>query len=126
MVPRRSDFGEGEVPFQLEGFFYEDDEMSPIDIEVREPRTGEIVQLKVIGVLDQFTDSFGEIGFGMFASKANLDDAIPFPVPITTYRFPIGGGRGPWTGCPGPGGLLPGERHGDRGAGRVGGGAGGG
>ena len=95
VVPRRSDFGEGEVPFQLEGFFYEDDEMSPIDIEVREPRTGEIVQLKVIGVLDQFTDSFGEIGFGMFASKANLDDAIPFPVPITTYRFRLAEGVDP-------------------------------
>ena len=92
VVPRRSDFDEGEVPFKLEGFFYEDDEMPSIDIEVREPRTGEIVQLKVIAVLDQLSDSFGEIGFGMFTSKSNLDDAIPFPVPITTYRFRVADG----------------------------------
>ena len=96
VVPRRSSFGDdGGVSFQLEGLFYEDDEMSPIDIEVREPRTGEIVQFKVIGVLDQITDSFGGIGFGMFASKSNLDNAIPFPVPITTYQFRLAEGVDP-------------------------------
>jgi putative ABC transport system permease protein len=88
VVPRRSSFGdEAEVSFQLEGLFYEDDEMSPIEIEIREPRTGVIIRLKVIGVLDQLTDSFGSIGFGMITSKASIKDAIPFLVPITTYRF---------------------------------------
>ena len=87
VVPWRSDFNDTAVPFKMEGFFYEDDDMPATDIEVREPRTGEIIQLKVIAVLDQLSDSFGELGLGMFTSKANLDDAIPFPVPITTYRF---------------------------------------
>ncbi len=87
VVPRRSDFDDSEVPFKLEGFFYEDDHMPAVDIEVREPRTGEIIQLKVIGVLDQLSDSFGELGFGLFSSKSILDEAIPFPVPINTYRF---------------------------------------
>ncbi len=87
VVPRRSDFGDGQVPFQLEGFLYEDDEMEPIDIEVRDPRTGEVVPFTVVGVLDQLSDAFGELGMGMITSKARLDEAIPFPVPITTYRF---------------------------------------
>ena len=92
VAPRRSDFDDNSVPFQMEGFFYEDDTMPAIDIEVREPRTGEIVPLKVIGVLNQLTDDFGVIGFGMFTSKANLDNAIPVPVPITTYRFRVAEG----------------------------------
>ena len=92
VVPRRSDFDDGGIPFKLEGFFYEDDEMPAIDIEVREPRTGEIVELKVIGVLDQLSDSFGELGLGLFTAKSRLDDATPYPVPITTYRFRLAQG----------------------------------
>ena len=92
VVPRRSGFAGGGVSFQMEGFFYEDDTMPAIDIEIREPRTGEIVPLKVIGVLNQLTDDFGVIGFGMFTSKASLDNSIPFPVPITTYRFRVAEG----------------------------------
>ncbi len=92
VVPRRSGFAGGDVPFKLEGLFYEDERMSPIDIEVREPRSGEVVRLKVIGVLNQLSDSFGELGFGMFASKAALDEATPYQVPITTYRFRLAEG----------------------------------
>ncbi|MCE2463625.1 MAG: ABC transporter permease [Dehalococcoidia bacterium] len=92
VVPRRSGFAEGNASFQMEGFFYEDDTMPATDIEIREPRTGEIVPLKVIGVLNQLTDDFGVIGVGMFTSKANLDNSIPFPVPIITYRFRVAEG----------------------------------
>ena len=92
VVPRRSDFGDDQAPFQLEGLFYEDDTMEPIDIEVREPRTGRVVQLTVVGVLDQLTDSFGELGFGMFVPKERIDETIPFEVPITTYRFRLAEG----------------------------------
>ena len=81
----------------LEGVYYEDDEMSaPVDIEVRELRTGTIVPLKIIGVLDRVHEHSGS----MIASKAILDDAIPISVPITNYRFKVaeggageGGGR---------------------------------
>jgi putative ABC transport system permease protein len=66
----------------LKGVYYQDDEMSAVDIEVREPRTDTIVHLKVIGVMDRIHQDWG-----VLTSKANLDDAIPFPVPITTYRF---------------------------------------
>jgi putative ABC transport system permease protein len=91
-VPRRSDFGDSGVPFQMEGFFYEDDTFDATDIEVRDPRTGEVVPFKVIAVMDQLSDSFGELGLGLFTSKTTLDEAIPFPVPITTYRFRLAEG----------------------------------
>ena len=92
VVPRRTGFVNDQIPFELEGLYYEDDEMSPIPIEVREPRSGEIVQLTVIGVLDQLSDAFGDLGFGMLTSKVNLDNAVPFPVPLTTYNFRLADG----------------------------------
>ncbi|MCH7737789.1 MAG: FtsX-like permease family protein [Chloroflexi bacterium] len=87
VVPSRNGFGNDELPFELEGIFYEDTEMEAIDIEVREPRTGQVIPLKVIGVLDRLTDAFGELGLGMIASREELDEAIPFRIPTTTYRF---------------------------------------
>ncbi len=91
-VPSRSRFDDSEVPFAMEGIFYEDERMDPIELEVREPNSGQIVNLKVIGVLDQLTDAFGQIGVGMFVSKSALDDAISFQIPITTYRFRVAPG----------------------------------
>jgi putative ABC transport system permease protein len=63
--------------------------MTPIEIEVREPRTGHLVRLTVIGVLDRLYDSFGDLGFGLFVSRQVLDEALPFQVPTTTYRFKL-------------------------------------
>ncbi len=87
VVPSRDRFGNDEVPFELEGIFYEDTEMEAIDIEVREPRTGQVIPLKVVGVMDRLTDAFGELGLGMIASRRGLDEAIPFRIPTTTFRF---------------------------------------
>ena len=87
VVPSRQGFANDELPFELEGIFYEDTEMEAIDIEVREPRTGQVIPLKVIGVMDRLTDAFGELGIGMLASREGLDEAIPFRIPTTTYRF---------------------------------------
>ena len=72
----------------LERPFYRDEKMSAVDVEVREPRTGAVVQLKVIGVLDRIHEN----PWSMIVSKAMLDDAIPFPVPITHYRFRVADG----------------------------------
>ena len=72
----------------LEKPFYKDEKMSAVDVEVREPRTGAVVQLKVIGVLDRVHESSGS----MIVSKSVLDDAIPFPVPTTHYRFKVADG----------------------------------
>jgi len=87
VVPSREGFSDDEIPFELEGLFYEDTDMEAIDIEVREPRTGQVIPLTVIGVLDRLTDAFGQLGVGMIASRTELDEAIPFQIPTTTYRF---------------------------------------
>ena len=87
VVPSRQGFSDDSIPFTLEGIFYEDTEMEAIDIEVREPRTGQVIPLKVIGVMDRLTDAFGELGVGMITSRRGLDEAIPFRIPTTTYRF---------------------------------------
>ena len=87
VVPSRQGFSDDEIPFKLEGIFYEDSDMEAIDIEIREPRTGQVIPLTVIGVMDRLTDAFGELGVGMIASRRELDEAIPFRIPITTYRF---------------------------------------
>ena len=76
-----TDFG-----LELEGVYYEDETMQPLDIQVREPLTDSIVSLKVIGVLDNIHDPF-EIQHGMITSKSALDEVIPFPIPIVTYLF---------------------------------------
>ena len=80
--------GTSEFLTLLEDVYYEDESMSPVDIVVREPRTGETIQLTVIGVLDKIHETFDEFR-GMLVSKAALDDAIPFPVPIATYQFKV-------------------------------------
>ena len=77
--------------FQLQGVSYEDERMSPVDIEVREPLTGTVFPLKVIGVLDRVHDPF-EIGIGMLTSKSALDKQVPYPIPITTYQFRVAEG----------------------------------
>ena len=92
VVPSHSGFADENIPFALEGVYYEDDSMEAIDIEVREPRTGEVVPLKVIGVLDRLSDAFGELGLGMLVSRTELDEAIPFRIPTTTYRFRVAEG----------------------------------
>ena len=87
IVPSREQFGNDEIPFELEGVFYEDTEMKTIDIEVRDPRTGTVIPLTIIAVTDRLSDAFGELGRGIISSRKELDDAIPFKIPTTTYRF---------------------------------------
>jgi len=78
-------------PLRFDDLHYDDETMKPLDIEVREPRTDTLVPLTVIGVLDRIHESFDEFN-GMIVSKAALDDAIPFPIPITTYQFRVADG----------------------------------
>ena len=72
----------------LQDVYYNDDGMKPVQLEVREPRTREVVTLTVIGVMDRLHRSSGSI----MTSKRVLDDAAPFPVPITSYRFRLADG----------------------------------
>ncbi len=72
----------------LEGVFYKDETMSPVEIEAREPLTGEIVPLTVIAVMDRVHGNSGT----MITSKAVVDNLAPFDVPITNYRFKLAQG----------------------------------
>ncbi len=66
---------------------YDDESMSPIEIELREPNTREVLNLTIIGVIDRVHDT--GFGLGMIGSKSAIDEAAPFPIPITTYRFRV-------------------------------------
>ena len=66
---------------------YDDESMSPIEIEVREPNTRAVMNLTVIGVIDRVHDT--GFGLGMIGSKTAVDEVAPFPIPITTYRFRV-------------------------------------
>ena len=88
VVPTQRGDASDFTQFQLQGVYYEDDHMKPVSIEVREPLTGVVIPLTVIGVLDRVHDPF-ETGSGMLISKAAVDTEIPRPVPITTFNFRV-------------------------------------
>ena len=89
-VPVRSGGGfvVGGPSFKMEGFFAEDDEMPPTEIEIREPRSGAITKLTVIAVMDLIADQFGVVMF----DKSALDAFTPETLPLTTYRFRLAEG----------------------------------
>ena len=92
-VPTRSGFRGDNIPeFQVEGLFYEDESMDPIQIEVREPSTGATITLTVIALLDETADAFGTLGGGMIAARKQLDEVSPFPIPVTNYRIKVAEG----------------------------------
>ena len=78
-------------PLDFDTLHYDDESMTPVEIEVRKPRTGAIVPLTLIGVLDRQHEQINEPA-GMIVSKSAIDDAVPFPVPITGYRFRVAEG----------------------------------
>ena len=80
--------GDGEVDPILEDVFYKDEKMFPPEIEVREPRTGAIVALTVIAVMDRVHDN----SWTVITSKTVIDNAVPFGVPITNYRLKLAQG----------------------------------
>ncbi len=75
----------GGPEFRVEGMFIEDEEMEPLEIEVREPRSGAVARVTVIAVMDVLSDQFGVIMF----HKSVLDGISPDELPITTYRFKL-------------------------------------
>ena len=78
-------FNIGGPEFRVEGMFIEDESMEPLQIEVREPRSGAVTRVTVIAVMDLLSDQFGVI---MFPKRA-LDDISPDELPVTTYRFKL-------------------------------------
>ena len=78
----------GAGSFSLQGVNIEDNMLDgPINIQVREPRTGAKLDYTIIAVLDSVADVSSII-----ASKAGVDEVFPVTVPITTYRFRLAEG----------------------------------
>ena len=82
----QEEFGASTTSFRVEGVSVEDETMTPVTVEILEPQTNARVDYTVIGVLDLVADNTGS----MIVNKQTIDDALPFPVPVTTYRFRTG------------------------------------
>ena len=86
-------FGDGQL--ELSGFFVEDEEL-PRDlfIEVEEPGTGEVRELRVIGVAEDTAYYPFTFGGEVVTSQATVDDLAGGPVPAQSYLFDLEEGVG--------------------------------
>ena len=84
----QEDFGSDTSSFRIDDLSIEDETMSPVVVEVLETQTETRIDYTVIGVLELVADNAGS----MIVHKQTVDDALPFPVPVTTYRFRTGPG----------------------------------
>ena len=91
VVRTRPGANDGFRPEFVESVFYDDESMSPFELEVRERLSGETVTVTVIGILEREHEG----AFSALSSKKTLDDAFPFPIPITRYRFSVADGVDP-------------------------------
>ncbi|MDY6834746.1 MAG: FtsX-like permease family protein [Chloroflexota bacterium] len=85
VVPSRVNYNMGgqPPPFQLEGFYIEDDALPEVHIEVRHPVTREMQQLHVIGVLES-TAIYSAM---VTTSQNTLNSLLPRPLTPTVYVF---------------------------------------
>ena len=79
----QEEFGADTSSFRVDGVSVEDETFSPIAVEVLETQTETRISYTIIGVLDLVADNSGN----MIVHKQSIDDALPFPIPETTYRF---------------------------------------
>jgi putative ABC transport system permease protein len=85
-APHRDSFGlQPVVPeFTLEGFYLEDGVFSPIDVEIRDPRTGQSTTVTVIAILKDVAPPFM---VGLSTSQALLDSTFPDQAQPSTYLY---------------------------------------
>jgi putative ABC transport system permease protein len=79
--------------FMLEGIDQSDKDMSPVEVQVRRTIPGvdgvEAIEknLTIIAVLKVVS-----FNYGVYTSQQTVDEASPFPIPITTYLFKLSDG----------------------------------
>jgi putative ABC transport system permease protein len=85
-VPAQNQFGfsVGGPQFQLEGMVQEDETMSPIEVELRDPYGGTQMTLTIIGVLEQIS-----FNYGIYTSQETLAQTWPVAAVPTTYLFKL-------------------------------------
>ena len=93
LLPTRNNFGfdiESErFDFSgIEGLFLENDTFDPIDVTVKDQRSGAEFKLTVIGVLDSFV-SQGPYPAGFYTSSRTLEQHVPRAVAPTQFFFNV-------------------------------------
>jgi putative ABC transport system permease protein len=83
-VPSKNEFGfaAGGPRFRLEGIYQEDETMSPIEVELRDPYSDARTTLTIIGVLEQIS-----YNFGVYTSSETLAGTWPVAAVPTTHLF---------------------------------------
>lgn len=87
LLPTHSDFNQGGPPvtFQMSGVYQEDEELPEnLFIETKDPATGKLTKLKVIGVIEPLAFY---ANFGIFTSQDTVAQISSKPVPPTSFWF---------------------------------------
>jgi putative ABC transport system permease protein len=94
IVPRRDNWNFGPPPtdFRLSGFYFDEGPFEPVGVDVRDPQTGRIARLTVIGIL---ADSAPLDMAGISTSQATLDRAFPGRAIPTVQYFALAPGVDP-------------------------------
>ncbi len=87
LVASKNAGGRGSGGFQIAGFHYEDKSFTPARIEVRDVRTGAVIPLTVIGVLDRNASNSSDITYGVYTGQSTLAAAHDAAVAPTELFF---------------------------------------
>lgn len=87
IVPRRTNWNMGpSSKFRLRGFYLEDKTFTPMQVDVRDPQTGQHERLTVIGVL---ADTVPQFMAGIWTSQATLSRTFGDRVLPTVHLFAL-------------------------------------
>ncbi|MDB5060065.1 MAG: FtsX-like permease family protein, partial [Chloroflexi bacterium] len=84
--------GFGGSTFTISGFKYKDKAFSPARIEVRDNRTGTVIPLTVIGVIDQNAANVGDLTLGIYTGQNSFTSVGAPAVAPTTYVYRVAPG----------------------------------
>jgi len=87
VVPAKNGGRGGGRNFQIAGFHYEDKSFTPARIQMRDVRTGAIIPLTVIGVLDRNATGSTDVTYGVYTGQSTLAAARDAAVPPTELFF---------------------------------------
>ena len=93
LVASKNGGGRGNQGFHIAGFHYEDTSFKPERIQMRDVRTGAIISLTVIGVLDRNATTSTGVTFGVYTGQSTLTAAHDAPVAPTELFFRVAPGQ---------------------------------
>ncbi len=87
LVASKNGGGRGSGGFQVAGVHYEDKSFTPTRVEMRDVRTGAIIPLTVIGVLDRNASNSSDVAYGVYTGQSTLAAAHDAAVAPTELFF---------------------------------------